>query len=148
ESGRLDEATVHFRASTETGRELADVPAAISFAYFAMGKTEEAARLLARAKTLDIQGRSDIAGSDLITVVDSVALLSDRPAEAVELLASALSPYQFDPSQLLERRVVLAHAHLAAGDHTATAQAAYDGLADSKAIGAVRAELRFALIAA
>jgi DNA-binding SARP family transcriptional activator len=146
EMGRDVESTLDVVASMQSGRDLADVPAVIAVAYFSTGQTDEAMRLLDRARALESQGRSDIAGSEVTAIAEAWALLAESPARAIELLDSKPSQNLFDPGQSLERLVILAHAYLAAGERSSAAEVASSGLADALRRGAHRSELRFALI--
>ncbi len=148
EAGRDREAALSVTASMDGGRELADVPAAIAIAYLATGRMEEAGRLLARAQTLKNQGRSDIAGAEVLAIAEAFALMAENPGLAISLLNSAPAHDQFDPSLSLVRRVMLAHAHLAAGDKSSAEKIAAAGLEQSRRLGARRSEVRLLLLLA
>jgi DNA-binding SARP family transcriptional activator len=148
ESGRYQEARVHVAASMDSGREFADVPAAIALAYFAVGETEEAERLVTRARTLEAQGQGDLSGSQNTAVAEAFSVLAQSPARAADMLSGGPIKHQLDLGQSLETHVMLAHAQLAAGERTSAVEVASSGLETAIAMGATRTEVRFMLLMA
>jgi DNA-binding SARP family transcriptional activator len=148
ETGRDEEAQHHATASMEGGMEFADVPAAIAVAYFAIGRIDEAGDLLRRATALERQGRADLAGSENIAIAEASSLLGHSTARAVELLSTAPPQRLMDLGQSLERRVVLSHAYLAAGDISSAEEVARGALESARRIGARRTEVRLAVLLA
>lgn len=148
ELGRETEAQRHVEASAEKNRELADVPALIAVAYLAAGRTDEARVLIARAQALEKQGRGDVAGAEVTEIAAAFALLADSPSEAIEVLDRASIPPVLDLGLNLERRTMLAHAYLAAGQPSKCLEVASAALEESRRRGANRSELRLAVLVA
>jgi DNA-binding SARP family transcriptional activator len=148
ESGRDTEARLHIEASAEKGRELADVPALIAVAFLAAGRDGEARALIARAQALEQQGRGDVAGAEVTDIAEALALMAESPSQAIELLMRVSSPPMLDLGLNLERRTMLAHAYLAAGQQQISLEVASAGLEESRRRGACRSELRLAVLTA
>lgn len=147
ELDRNEEARFHAREALATGREFADVPAELSFAAYISGDRENAAELLVRARLLEGQRQSDLAGTALVEAASAVQELDlDASAAAARITRPVEIPLDLGLS--LGRLALFSQALLLAGrdtDALAVASAASRAAVER---GAGRASARLGIVRA
>lgn len=148
ELGQADLAAQAIASALQDGQEQSDVPAEIALLLAITGDRQRVPELVARAQLLEDQGQGDPATPAISRVAIAVAHLADPASDAVNLIASTPPDSPVPIGIDLTRRTILATALLLAGRHSDALQCAEESLAESRSLGAGRAEIRNRLIVA
>ncbi len=148
EMGRPAEGDAQISLALSSGAEAGDVHAEAAYAMATIGDRDRAQQLLARAADSRREGRLDVPGELTCMFASALLLAPTRPEQAIGMLEAVPPNMPLDTGYDLDRRILLATARLLErnDDEARSTALAAQVLASER--GAMRSEVRLALLLA